>query len=112
MPFGVVGSVLLALYSVGASVYVPHLLGVYATRYGLIGAVFAMISAFLCAMVVVVAATAAGREVHAELGRIRRGERLAPDEVKRQWDEVVTEAGSRWQTLREETRRRERSRAS
>ena len=74
VPFAVLGSVLLAVYSVGATVYVPHLFSTYATRYGVIGAVFAMISALFCAMVVVVASAAAGREVHDELGRIRRGE--------------------------------------
>ena len=44
----------------------------YATRYGVIGAVFAMISALFCVMVVVVGSAAAGREVHDELDRIRR----------------------------------------
>jgi hypothetical protein len=62
------------------------------------------------------------RSLVAAVGRLRRpavpeqGERLAPDEVRRQWDRVVSEASSRWQTLREAiTRRRrrsERSRAS
>ena len=44
LPFGVIGSILTAIYSVGATVYVPHLFSSYATRYGVIGAVFAMIS--------------------------------------------------------------------
>ena len=52
IPFAIVGSVLLAVYSVGAAVYVPHLFSTYATRYGVIGAVFAMISALFCVMVV------------------------------------------------------------
>ena len=77
------------LYSVGAAVYVPHLFNTYATRYGVIGAVFAMISALFCIMVVIVGSAAAGREVHDELDRIRRGERPAEDEVRRQWDEVT-----------------------
>jgi uncharacterized BrkB/YihY/UPF0761 family membrane protein len=101
MPFGVLGSVLLAVYSVGATVYVPHLFNTYATRYGVIGAVFAMISALFCVMVVVVGSAAAGREVHDELERIRRGERPAEDEVRRQWDQVTAEARSRWETLRQ-----------
>ena len=100
VPFAVLGAVLLAAYSVGATVYVPHLFNTYATRYGVIGAVFAMISAFFCVMVVVVGSAAAGREVHDELGRIRRGERPAEDEVRRQWDQVTAEARSRWDTLR------------
>jgi membrane protein len=100
LPFGIVGSAMLAVYSVGATVYVPHLFDTYATRYGVIGAVFAMISALFCVMVVVVGSAAAGREVRDELDRIRRGERPAEDEVRRQWDQVTGEARSRWDTLR------------
>jgi uncharacterized BrkB/YihY/UPF0761 family membrane protein len=110
LPFGILGAVLLAVYSVGATVYVPHLFSSYATRYGVIGAVFAMISAFFCIMVVVVGSAAAGREVDDELGRIRRGERPADDEVQRQWDKVTAQAGSRWQTLREQIHERRRKR--
>ena len=111
-PFAILGSVLLAAYSVGATVYMPHLFNTYATRYGVIGAVFAMISALFAVMVVVVGSAAAGREVHDELDRIRRGEKPADDEVRRQWDEVTAEARSRWDTLRvrvsERRRRRDR----
>jgi uncharacterized BrkB/YihY/UPF0761 family membrane protein len=106
IPFAVVGSVVLAVYSVGAVVYVPHLFSTYATRYGVIGAVFAMISALFCVMVAVVGSAAAGREIRDELDRIRRGERPAEDEVRRQWDEVTTEARSRWDTLREQINER------
>ena len=100
MPFAVLGAVLLAVYSVGATVYVPHLFSTFSSRYGVIGAVFAMISAFFCVMVVLVGSAAAGREVDAELGRIRRGEKPAEDEVRRQWTEVTAQARSRWETLR------------
>ena len=110
LPFGIVGSALLAVYSIGAAVYVPHLFSTYATRYGVIGAVFAIISALFCVMVVVVASAAAGREVHDELDRIRRGERPAEDEVRRQWDEVKAQARSRWDTLREQIQERRRKR--
>ncbi len=110
IPFAVVGSVALAIYSVGAVVYVPHLFSTYATRYGVIGAVFAMISALFCVMVAVVGSAAAGREVDDELGRIRRGERPAEDEVRRQWDEITTQARSRWDTLREQVQERRRRR--
>jgi len=106
LPFGVLGAVLLAAYSVGAAVYVPHLFSTYATRYGVIGAVFAMISALFCVMVVLVGSTAAGREIHDELERIRHGETRADDEVRRQWEEVTAQARSRWETLR--TPRQER----
>ena len=67
IPFGILGSALLAAYSVGATVYLPHLFSTYATRYGVIGAVFAMISALFCVMVVVVGSAAAGREIADEL---------------------------------------------
>jgi uncharacterized BrkB/YihY/UPF0761 family membrane protein len=109
-PFGIVGAVLLALFSVGATVYVPHLFSSYATRYGVIGAVFAMISVLFCVMVVLVGSAAAGREIDDELDRIRRGERPADDDVKHQWDEVTAEARSRWQTLREQSQERRRKR--
>ncbi len=100
LPFGIVGAAMLAVYSVGAAVYVPHLFSTYATRYGVIGAVFAIISALFAVMVVVVASAAAGREVRDELDRIQRGERPAEDEVQRQWDQVIGDARSRWDTLR------------
>jgi hypothetical protein len=57
-------------------------------------------------MVAVVGSAAAGREVHDELERIRRGERPAEDEVRRQWDEITTEARSRWDTLRQHIQER------
>jgi YihY family inner membrane protein len=110
IPFGVLGAVLLGVYSVGATVYVPHLFNTYATRYGVIGAVFAMISALFCVMVVLVGSAAAGREVHDELDRINRGERPADDEVQRQWDEVTAQARLRWETLRTQTQERRRRR--
>jgi uncharacterized BrkB/YihY/UPF0761 family membrane protein len=110
VPFGIVGAVLLAVYSVGAAVYVPHLFSVYATRYGVIGAVFAIISALFCVMVVVVGSAAAGREVRDELDRIQRGERPAEDEVRRQWDEITAQARSRWDTLRAQIQERRHKR--
>ena len=110
IPFGVIGAGLLTVYSVGASVYVPHLFSSYATRYGVIGAVFAMISALFCVMVVLVGSAAAGREVRDELDRIRRGERPAENEVRRQWDEVTAQARLRWDTLRVRIQERRRKR--
>src|SRR3954447_6033537 len=100
IPFSVLGAALFAAYSVGAAVYVPHLFSTYATRYGVIGAVFAMISVLFCVMAVLVVAAAAGGEVRDELDRIQRGERPADDEVRRQWDAVTAEARSRWDTVR------------
>jgi membrane protein len=100
VPFGVVGAALLAVYSLGAAVYVPHLFDTYASRYGVIGAVFAIISALFCMMVVVVGSAALGREMDDELTRIRRGERPADDEVRRQWDEITSQARTRWEAIR------------
>jgi uncharacterized BrkB/YihY/UPF0761 family membrane protein len=111
LPFGIVAAAALAVYQVGARVYVPHLFDTYATRYGVIGAVFAMISALFCVMVILVAAAAAGREIQDELARIRRGETPPEDEVRRQWHEVTTEARTRWAVLRERVdERRNRNR--
>ena len=80
--------------------YVPHLFSSYASRYGAVGAVFAMISMLFGLMVALVASAAVGREVFDELGRIRAGERPPEDEVRREWDTLITEARSRWHTLR------------
>jgi uncharacterized BrkB/YihY/UPF0761 family membrane protein len=99
-PFAIVGSALVALYLVGAQLYLPHLFSSYATRYGVVGAVFAMISALFCISVIVVGAAALGREVHVELERIRRGERVPDHEVRRQWAEVTTQVRAHWVTLR------------
>jgi membrane protein len=109
LPFAVIAAVLTSVYSVAATVYVPHLFSVYATRYGVIGAVFAMISSLFCAMLVLVASAAVGREVGDELRRIRRGERPADDQVRREWDNVIAEARSKWDVAHDElARRRER----
>ena len=106
MPFGILGAGLLALYSVGATVYVPHLFSSYATRYGVIGAVFAMISALFILMVIIVVSAAAGREIRDELDRIRRGVKPAANEVERQWDEVTAQARLRWESLRTQIQER------
>jgi uncharacterized BrkB/YihY/UPF0761 family membrane protein len=106
IPFGVIGAVAGGIYSVGATVYVPHLFSTYATRYGAIGAVFALISNLFCTMVVLVASAAVGREVHDELVRIRRGARPADDAVRREWDNVIGEAKERWRTVTDEFERR------
>ena len=101
-PFAIVASVALAVYFAGAAVYVPHLFSSYASRYGAIGAVFAMISALFGFMVALVASAALGREVFDELGRIRAGERPPDDEIRREWDTFIRQARTRWQTLRDQ----------
>ena len=96
LPFAVTGSIALALFSIAATVYVPHLFDSYATRYGVIGAVFAMISTLFCVTFILVGSAALGREIGDELARIRRGERPPDHEVRREWDNVINEARSRW----------------
>jgi uncharacterized BrkB/YihY/UPF0761 family membrane protein len=105
-PFAVIAAILMALYSMGATVYVPHLFSTYATRYGVIGAVFAMISTLFCVTVILVGAAALGREVSDELARVRRGERPPDDEVRREWDNVIAEARLRWAAAGERFNRR------
>ncbi|WP_326710706.1 YihY/virulence factor BrkB family protein [Streptomyces sp. NBC_01474] len=100
LPFGITGAVLTAAYSVGATIYMPHLFNSSAARYGVVGAVFAMISALFAAMLVLVASAALGREVRDELSRIRQGHRPSDHEVRRQWDSVVEQTRSRWRTAR------------
>ena len=107
VPFAVLAATLTAAYSVGARVYLPQSFSGYATRYGVIGAVFAMISVLFCIMVVLVGSAAAGREIRDELDRIRRGELPAEDEVRKQWDQITAEARARWQAVRTRTRQRQ-----
>jgi uncharacterized BrkB/YihY/UPF0761 family membrane protein len=106
VPFGLLAGALTGIYTVAAQVYVPHLFDTYTTRYGVIGAVFAMISTLFCIAVILVASASAGREIHVELERLRSGERLPDDEVRRQWAEVTAQARSRWLRLRDRRRAR------
>ncbi len=101
LPFAILGAVLFAICLIAAGVYLPHLFSSYASRFGVIGAVLAMISALFALMVVLVASAAIGREVSEELDRIGRGERPPDDEVRREWDALIDQGRSRWQTLRE-----------
>ncbi len=100
VPFATLGAALFAVGMIGAAVYVPHLFSSYASRYGVIGAVLAMISALFALMLGVVASAAIGREVSEELERIAHGERPPDDEIRREWDAVIDEARSHWQTIR------------
>jgi uncharacterized BrkB/YihY/UPF0761 family membrane protein len=105
LPFGIAGAGLLSLYSIGATAYVPHLFNSYSARYGAIGAVFAMISTLFCIMLVVVGSAALGREIRDEIDRIKRGERPPDDEIRREWDVIVAQARSQWQTVRTRLKR-------
>lgn len=105
VPFGVTAAVLMAVYSVGAAIYLPRLFNSYTARYGVVGAVFAMISALFAAMLVMVGSSALGREVRDELDRIRQGHRPSDHEVRQQWDGMVELTRSRWRTAREQISR-------
>jgi membrane protein len=105
IPFGITAAVLTAAYSWGAAFYLPRLFNTYASRYGVVGAVFAMISALFAAMFVLVASAALGRETADELSRIRQGKRPSDHEVRRQWESVVEQTRSHWRSAREHTSR-------
>lgn len=100
LPFGVTDTVLTVAYSVGAKIYLPRLFNSSVARYGVVGAVFAMISALFAVMLLLVASAALGREVRDELSRIRQGHRPSDHEVRRQWDGVVEQTRSRWRKVR------------
>ena len=99
--FAIVGAALFALCLTGAALYLPHLFSSYASRYGVVGAVLAMVSARFALMLALVAAAALGREVSDELGRIRRGERPPDDEIAREWNALISEARSHWEMQRD-----------
>ncbi|MEY9991773.1 hypothetical protein ABIE67_003805 [Streptomyces sp. V4I8] len=105
IPFGVTAAVLVAAWSVGATVYLPRLFNSSVSRYGVVGAVFAMLSALFAVMLALVASATLGREVRDELSRIREGRRPSDNEVRRQWDSVVEQGRSRWRTARTQAAR-------
>jgi uncharacterized BrkB/YihY/UPF0761 family membrane protein len=100
-PFGILASALVAICLTCGAIYLPHLFSSYASRYGVIGAVLAMISALFILMVVIVTCAAVGREVSDELARIDRGERPPDDEIQQEWSALIAEARLRTQTLRD-----------
>lgn len=106
LPFAVAAAVLSGAYSVAATVYLPHLFDSYVSRYGTVGAVFAMISGLFGAMLVMVGSAALGREVVDELDRIRTGLRPSQDEVQREWSAFVEQTRSHWRTARQQMARR------
>jgi uncharacterized BrkB/YihY/UPF0761 family membrane protein len=100
IPFGVTGAALISVYSWGATLYLPRLFNSYADRYGVVGAVFAMLSALFAAMLVIVASAVLGREVSEELARLRQGLRPSEHEVRREWEAVLEQARARRRTAR------------
>lgn len=98
LAFALAGGFLEAAYSVGAAVYLPGYFSTSASRYGPVGAVFAMISTLFVMMLILVLCGALGREIGIELDRIRRGERPPEGEVRREWDNLRAELGQQWQS--------------
>jgi membrane protein len=110
VPFGVLAAGCTAVYSFAAAVYLPRLFDTYATRYGAVGAVFALITALFGGMLTLVGCCAIGREVHVELVRIAEGQAPPADEIQREWANIVEQARERWHTAREELARRRQAR--
>ncbi|WP_232246696.1 YhjD/YihY/BrkB family envelope integrity protein [Kitasatospora mediocidica] len=100
VPFGVIAAAMTTVYSVGAKLYLPRLFNSYAARYGAVGVVFAMLSAFFVVVLIIVGSAALGREVRDETARIRQGQRPPDNEVRREWDNVVGQMRERWQAGR------------
>jgi uncharacterized BrkB/YihY/UPF0761 family membrane protein len=105
VPFGILVSVLVAICLTCGAIYLPRLFSSYASRYGVIGAVLAMISALFILMVVIITGAAIGREVSDELDRIKRGERPPDDEIRQEWNALIAEARLRTETLRDRVHR-------
>ncbi len=112
LPAAVLVAVLFVLFGVASDLYAPHLFNSYASRYGAIGGVFALISWLFAAMVVLVAAMAAGREIWAEMEAIRRGDRPSNEQIEAEWlalraqmGQGRAEAATRTAAVRERLRR-------
>lgn len=105
LPSGALAVPLLALYGIGAAIYVPRLFDTYASRFGAIGVSFALISALFAFMFVLVAAVIVGREVWEELQNIRQGIRPAQSEVDRQWADLRVQAEQARREARERSAR-------
>jgi membrane protein len=88
LPAAILIVALAAVLGVAGDIYVPRLFNSYASRYGAVGAVFALISWLFVLMVALVSATAVGREVTGELDSIRRGERPSRDQIDADWGRV------------------------
>jgi membrane protein len=100
LPFALLAAAGLGTYGVVSDLWLPQLFNTYTERYGVIGATFALISWLFGAMVILVVASAIGREVSDELERIRAGERESQDAVLAEWDGARQQA----EQVRDETR--------
>ena len=108
---------LAVVVGIGGDIYVPRLFNSYASRYGALGAVFALISWLFVDAVVLVASVAVGREVWAELEAIRRGDRPSNAQIEAEWaafrvqvDAGRAEVSERARTIRDRVRARRAAR--
>ena len=98
------------LLSIGGDIWVPRLFNSYASRYGAVGAVFALISWLFVLMVGLVASVAVGREVSIELEAIKRGEKPSNEQIQAEWAQVRSQAHearqrvSDWRAARKQKR--------
>jgi membrane protein len=92
LPAAILVAAVSALLAIGGDIYVPRLFNSYASRYGAVGAVFALISWLFVLMVGLVAAVAVGREVSEELDAIRRGETASNEQIQAEWAQVRRQA--------------------
>lgn len=106
LPMAILVSLGLVAYGVVSDVWVPRMFDSYASRYGVIGATFAIISALFGAMFIVVVMTAVGREVADEWERVRRGERPPEDAVQREWEALMNDLRARRDVWLESRRER------
>ena len=88
LPGAILLVVLTTIVGIAGDIYVPRLFNSYATRYGALGAVFAMISWLFVLAVVIVGSVAVGREVWAELEAIRRGDKPSNAQIEAEWAKV------------------------
>lgn len=115
LPMAILVSLGLVAYGVVSDVWVPRMFDSYASRYGVIGATFAIISALFGAMFIVVVMTAVGREVADEWERVRRGERPPEDAVQREWEALMNDLRARrdvWLESRRERKEHEAAEAA
>lgn len=92
LPAAILVAAVGGLLAIGGDIYVPRLFNSYADRYGVVGAVFALISWLFVLMVGLVSAVAIGREVSLELDAIQRGEKPSSEQIQAEWAGVRRQA--------------------
>lgn len=99
LPAAILVAAVGGLLAIGGDIYVPRLFNSYADRYGVVGAVFALISWLFVLMVGLVSAVAIGREVSLELDAIQRGEKPSSEQIQAEWAGVRRQANDARQRL-------------